>query len=115
MNIDISNVAKNQKHFKMAVFHERKLARKKNGQLRSTVVKSRTENLLGSRKKNSRVIALRRLKCHSSPRVKVKPRYRGDVLSRGRARFAFCFLLNEVGDLSFFWHRFILLLLLFVL
>ena len=32
----------------------------------------------------------------------MKPHYRGDVLSRGRAWFAFCFLLNEVGDLSFF-------------
>ena len=26
-----------------------------------------------------------------------------------------CFLLNEVGDLTIFWHNFILLLLLFVL
>ena len=42
------------------------------------------------------------LKCHFSPTVKVKPRYGGDVLSRGRAWFAFSFLLNEVGDLSFF-------------
>ena len=41
----------------------------------------------------------------------MKPRYQGDVLSTGRARFAFCFLLNEVGDLSFFWHKIILLLL----
>ena len=46
------------------------------------------------------------LKCHFSPRVKVKPRYREDVLSRGRAWFAFCFLLNAVDDLSFFWALF---------
>ena len=86
----------------MAAFREGKLARK-NGQLQSTVVKSRTENLLDSRKKQpSRMIALLTLKCQSSPNVKVKPRYLGDVLSRGPARFAFCFLLNEDGDLSFF-------------
>ena len=48
------------------------------------------------------------LKSHFSPRVKVKPRYRRDLLSRGQAWFAFCFLLNEVGDLSFSGHYFIL-------
>ena len=31
----------------------------------------------------------------------VQPRYLADVLSRGQARFALCFLLNEVGDVSF--------------
>ena len=41
----------------------------------------------------------------------MKPLYQGDVLSRGRAQFAISFLLNEVDDLSFFWHKFILLLL----
>ena len=37
----------------MAAFREGKLARKKNGQLQSTVVKSTTENLLDPRKKQS--------------------------------------------------------------
>ena len=99
----------------MANFRAGKLAGKKNNRLQSTAVKSKTGNYFYSRKTKSRVIALLMQKCRFSPRVKVKPRYRGDVLSRGRAWFAFCFLLNEVGDLSFFWHNFILLLLLFVL
>ena len=98
-----------------ANFRAERLARKKNGRFQSTAAKSKTRNFLVSRKTKSRVIALMMLKCHFSPRVKVKPRYRGDVLSRGRAWFAFCFLLNEVGDLSFFRHNFIILLLLFVL
>ena len=59
----------------MATFRAGKLARRKNGRFQSTAVKSKTGNSLDSR---------------------------GDVLSRGRAWFAFCFLLNEVGDLSFF-------------
>ena len=96
-------------------FRAGKLARKKNGRFQSTSVKSKTGNFLDSRKTKSRVIALMMLKRHFSPRVKVKPRYRGDVLSRDRAWLAFCFLLNEVGNLSFFWHNFIILLLLFVL
>ena len=37
----------------MATFRGRKLARKKNGQFRSTAIKSRTENLLDSRKRKS--------------------------------------------------------------
>ena len=38
------------------------------------------------------------LKCHFSPKVKI-----GETCcSRGRAWFAFSFLLNKVGDLSFF-------------
>ena len=92
----------------MATFRAGKLARKKNGRFQSTAVKSKTGNYLDSQKKKNRVIALLITKCHFSPRVKMKQRYRG-------ARFAFCFLLNEGGDLSFFWHYFILLLLLFVL
>ena len=102
----------------MATFRAGKIARKKNGRFQSTAAKSKTRNFLDSRKTKSRVIALMMLKCHFSPRVKVKPRYRGGVLLRGRAWFAFCFLLNEVGDLSFFFFfldKFILLLLLFVL
>ena len=86
----------------MANFRAGKLAGKKNNRLQRTAVKSKTGNYLDSRKTKSRVIALLMQKCHFSPRVKVKPRYRGDVLSRGRAWFAFCFLLNEGGDLSFF-------------
>ena len=81
-----------------------KLARKKNGSFQSKAVTRKTRNILDSRKKKkSRVIALMMLKCHFSPRVKVKPRYRGDVLLRGRAWFAFCFLPNEFRDLSFFF------------
>ena len=89
MNIDI--IKHGQKHFKMAHFCVGKLTRK-NGDFQSTAVKS---------KKKSRVM----LKCHFSPRVKVKLHCQGYVLSRGRARCAFCFLLNKVGDLSFFWHN----------
>ena len=37
----------------MATFRARKLARKKNGRFQSTAVKSRTENLLDSRKRKS--------------------------------------------------------------
>ena len=99
----------------MANFRAGKLARKKNGRFQSTAVKGKTRNFLDSRKTKSGVIALMMLKCHFSPRVKVKPRYRGGELLRGRAWFVFCFLLNEVGDLSFLWHNFIPLLLLFVL
>ena len=86
----------------MANVRAGKLARKRNGRFQSTAVKRKTVNFSDSRKTKSRVIALMMLKCNFSPRVKVKPRYRGDVLSRGRAWFAFCFLLNKVGDLSFF-------------
>ena len=86
----------------MATFRAGKLARKKNGRVQSTAVKSKTRKFLDSRKTKSRVIALMMLNFHFSPRVKVKPRYRGDVLSRGRAWFAYGFLGNEVGDLSFF-------------
>ena len=102
MNIDISNVAKNISKWRPFEIRAGKLARKNNGHFQSTAVKSKTRNFLDSRKTKSRVIALIMLKCHFSPTVKVKPRYRGDVLSRGRAWFAFCFLLNEVGDLSFY-------------
>ena len=86
------------------------LARKKNGRFQSTAVKSKTGIFLDSRKTKSRVIASMVLNCHVSPRVKVKPRYdpiSGRRLLRGRAWFAFCFLLNEVGDLSFFWHKYL--------
>ena len=83
-----------QKHF-MVIFCVGKLARKKNGHFQSTAVKSKAK---------SRVIAWMMLKCHFSLRVKVKPRYRGDVLLSGRGWFTLrlCFHLNEVGDLSFF-------------
>ena len=88
----------------MANFRAGKLARKKNGRFQSTAVKSKTGSYLDSRKTKSRVIALMMLKSHFSPRVKVKPLYRRDVLSRGRAWFALCFVQNEVGDLSLlFW------------
>ena len=70
----------------MATFRERKRTGRKNGRFQSTGVKSRMENFLDSRK-DSRVIALLMLKCHFSPRVKVKPRYRGGVLSN-----SVCFL-----------------------
>ena len=99
----------------MATFRAGKLARKKNGRFQSTAVKRKTRNFLDCRKTKRRVIDLMMLKCHFSPRVKVKPRCRGYVLLKGRAWFAFCFLLNVVGDLSFVWHNFILLFLLFVL
>ena len=79
----------------MVTFHAGKLARKKNGgRFQSTAVKSKTRNFLDSRKTKSRVIALMMIKFDFSPRVKVKPQYRGDVLSRGRGWFTFCFLLN---------------------
>ena len=44
-------IKRGQKHFKMAAFREGKLARKKDGQLQSKVVKSKMENPLDSRKK----------------------------------------------------------------
>ena len=95
----------------MATFLAGKLARKKNGRFQSTAVKNKTRHFLDSRKTKSRVIALMIPKCHFTLRVKVKLRYQGGVLFRGQAWFAFCFLLNEVGDLTFFWHNFNLLLL----
>ena len=67
-------VERGQRHFKMANFRAGKLAREKNGRFQSTTVKSKTGNYLNSRKTKSRVIALMMLKCHFSPRVKVKPR-----------------------------------------
>ena len=60
----------------MATFHAGKLGRKKNGCFQSTEVKSKTKTFLDSRKTKSRVIALMMLKCHFSPRVKVKPHHR---------------------------------------
>ena len=95
----------------MATFRAGNLARKNNGCFQSTAVKKPFR--LSQNKKSSD--SFDDAKEHFSPTVKVKPCYRGDVLSRGRAWFAFCFLLNEFGDLSFFWHNFILLLIHFVL
>ena len=51
-------IERGQKHFKMATFRAGKLARKKNGRFQSTAVKSKTRNLLDSRKTKSRLIAL---------------------------------------------------------
>ena len=65
----------------MGNFRAGKLATKKNGRFQSTAVKSKTGNFLDSRKTKGRVIALMTLKCHFSPRVKVKPRY--DPCCRG--------------------------------
>ena len=99
----------------MANFRAGKLAKKEEWPFSEHSSNEQNEKLLRLSQNKSLVIALMMLKCHFSLRVKVKLRYRGDVLSRGRAWFTFCFLPNEVGDPSFFRHNFIILLLLFVL
>ena len=95
----------------MATFPAGNLARKKkNGRFQSTAEQNKKPFRLSQNKKSSD--SFDDAKEHFSPTVKVKPCYRGEVLSRGQAWSAF---LNEVGDLSFFWHNFILLLITLVL
>ena len=97
----------------MATFPSGNLGRKKkNGRFQSTAVKSKTRNLLRLSQNKKSSDSFDDAKEHFSPTVKVKLCYRGEVLSRRQAWSAF---LNEVGDLSFFWHKIILLLITLVL
>ena len=66
----------------MATFRAGKLARKKNGRFLSTAVKSRTENLLDSRKRKSSDSLADAIKVsfQSERSAKAKPCYRGGVL-----------------------------------
>ena len=80
MNIDISKVAKKDSKWRPFV-QESSLERRMAVFRAHAAVKSETRHFLDSRKTKSRVIALiNDAKKHFIPTVKVKPRYRGDVL-----------------------------------